>query len=637
MPQHHVVRFGPFAVDLRTGELHKHGTKIRLHGQPVQVLGLLLERPGDVVTHEELRARLWGSDTFVDFEHGMHAAVNKLRAALNDTADHPHYVETVPRRGYRFIGTVESSEPSPDAPGVTAEATREPFGAAAPLVRSFSWPAVFPLAYALPILVLVALVTAVWSYRAAAPSSSGSGSRHMLAVLPFENLSGDSEQEYFSDGLTEELITELGQLDAARLGVIARTSVMGYKRTTKRVRQISGELGVDYVLEGTVRRADARIRVAAQLIRASDETHLWAGSYDRTLGDLLPIQIEIARAVAGELQLRLPGVDSRGSTSRRAIAWEAHEAVLRGRHFLEQRKADGIKRARDYFERAIALEPTYVLAHLGLADAHILAVTYADAPAEEAMNRARESVLTALALDEHDPAAHAWLGVILTERDWDWIGAERAFRRALELDPNFAYAHKLYAEYLSYIGRFDEAIAEAHSARRLDPLSIVTNSLVGFVLYRARRYDQALEALQHAIELDPDHPMPYLPQGLALSMQGRHDDAIDALEKGVVASDRSSEMLAQLALAYGRAGHHDRARTILSELQTRGTVQHVSPFAFALVHTGLGEWPMAIQALEQAYQAREWYLCVLKTEPIFDPLRGDSRFQDLLRRLNLPA
>jgi len=458
----------------------------------------------------------------------------------------------------------------------------------------------------------------------------------MMAVLPFENLSGDSEQEYFSDGLTDELITELGQLDAGRLGVIGRTSVMGYKRTTKRVRQISSELGVDYVLEGTVRRADARIRVAAQLIRASDETHVWAGSYDRTLGDLLPIQIEIARAVAGELQLRLPGAERRGSASR-PIVWEAHEAVLRGRYFLEQRKSDGIRRAREYFERAIALEPAYVPAHLGLADAHILAVTYADAPADEAMRLARESVRTALALDDRDPAAHAWLGVIMTERDWDWTGAERAFRRALELDPNFAYAHKLYAEYLSYVGRFNEAIAEARLARRLDPLSIVTNSLVGLVLYRARQYDQALEALQHAIELDPDHPMPYLPQGLALSMQGRHDVAIAALEKSVVASDRSSEMLAQLALAYGRAGRHDPARAILSELRARESTQHVSPFVFALVHTGLGEWRLAVEALEQAYQAREWYLCVLKTEPTLDPLRSDARFQDLLRRLNLPT
>jgi TolB-like protein/DNA-binding winged helix-turn-helix (wHTH) protein len=365
MPQHQVVRFGPFAADLRAGEVHKHGTKLRLHGQPVQVLGLLLERPGDVVTREELRARLWDSETFVDFEHGLHAAVNKLRVALNDAADHPRFIETIPRRGYRFIGTIESSEQSPEAPSLTAEARREPASAPPlipppPIAPSFSWHRASPVAYALAILLLLALVAVLWSYRATTDSASGSDSRLMLAVLPFENLSTDAEQEYFSDGLTEELITGLGQLDAARLGVIARTSVMGYKRTTKRVREISGELGVDYVLEGTVRRADARIRVAAQLIRAGDETHVWAGSYDRTPGDLLSIQIEMARAVAGELQLRLPGADRRGPTSRRPITWEAHESVLRGRHFLEQRTAHGNRLAREYFERAIALEPTYI-------------------------------------------------------------------------------------------------------------------------------------------------------------------------------------------------------------------------------------------------------------------------------------
>jgi TolB-like protein/DNA-binding winged helix-turn-helix (wHTH) protein/Tfp pilus assembly protein PilF len=669
MPQQHVVRFGPFTADLRAGELRKQGTRIRLQGQPLQVLAMLLERPGEVVTRDELRARLWGSETFVDFEHGLHAAVNKLRSALHDAADRPRYIETIPRRGYRFVGTIETSEPKSsreDAPS-TGAAVSAAASAATPLdgspvpnansVHELPEPHRDPhpqrsdqgepvnvrrrLVRQLPataILSVLAVVTLLWSYRAAMSPSTGSDPRLMLAVLPFENLSGDPEQEYFSDGLTEELITGLGQLDAARLGLIARTSVMKYKRTAIPIRQISRELGVDYVLEGSVRHADARIRVTAQLIRASDETHLWAGSYDRTLDDLLPVQTEIARAVAGQLQLWLPGVERLNSAGgqkarARAVVWEAHEAALRGRYFLERRTADGIRMAREYFERAISLEPAYALAHVGLADAHILAVTYASAPAPEAMARARASVQRALALDDREAAAHAWLGIILTEYDWEWTAAERAFRRALELNPNFAYAHKLYAEHLSYFGRFDEAIAEARLARRLDPLSVVTNSLVGFVLYRARQYEGALEALQRAIELDPDHPTPYLPQGLALSMLGRHDEAIAALQNGVAVSGRDTEMLAQLALAYGRAGFTDRARTLLSELEARSELQHVSPFAFALAYTGLGEWEEAIDALERSYRHREWYLCVLKADPIFDPLREDPRFQDLLRRL----
>jgi TolB-like protein/DNA-binding winged helix-turn-helix (wHTH) protein/Flp pilus assembly protein TadD len=632
MPQQQVVSFGPFTADLRTGELRKDGTRLKLHGQPIQVLAMLVEQPGELVTRDELRARLWGSDTFVDFDHGLHAAVNKLRHALDDAADQPRYIETIPRHGYRFIGSLEPNElaagPSPED---VAGGPAEPHPVAGAAGRRLS-----PrLLYAASILVLIVALAAVWAYRAARSPATGPDSRVMLAVLPFENLSGDSEQEYFSDGLTEELITGLSQLDGGRLGVIARSSVMAYKRNPKPVRQISRELRVDYVLEGSVRHDDARIRIAAQLIRASDETHLWAGSYDRTLDDLLPVQTEIARAVAGELQLRLPGIDSATSVAGRQVRWEAHEAVLRGRYFLEQRTAEGIQTAREYFDRAIALEPTYALAHVGLADADILAVTYTSAPARAAMARARAAVLRALALDPREPAAHAWLGIILAEHDWNWAGAERSFRRALELNPNFAYAHKLYAEHLSYAGRFEEAIAEAELARRLDPLSVVANSLVGIVLYRARRYEQALAPLQQAIELNPYHPTPYLPQGLALSMLGRHEDAIAALEKGVLVSDRSSEMLAQLALVSGRAGLADRARALLAELQTRSRGEHVSPFAFALVHVGLGERAAAIEALEGAYREREWYLCVLKTEPTFDPLRGDPRFRELLRRVNL--
>jgi TolB-like protein/DNA-binding winged helix-turn-helix (wHTH) protein/tetratricopeptide (TPR) repeat protein len=620
MPQQQVVGFGPFEVDLRAGELRKQGSRIRLQDQPLQVLAMLLEHPGEMVTHDELRSRLWGSETFVGFEHGLHAAVNKLRSALNDTADRPHYIETIPRRGYRFIGTIDTPLPLPAAP---ADAT---------ITRSSRRLALFSAA---AILLVLSGAAAVWSYRAGR-STASAPDRLMLAVLPFENLSGDPEQEYFTEGLTEELITGLGKLDPAHLGIIARTSVMKYKRAGVPVRQVSRELGgVNYVLEGSVRRVDARIRVTAQLIRTSDETHVWAETYDRTLGDSFPVQTEIARAVAGTLERWLPGVQPSAWTGHQAVAWEAYEATLRGRYFLERRTAEGILKAREYFERAIALEPAYALAHVGLADAYVLSVTYADAPAAAAMARARALVDKAIAIDGREAAAHAWLGIVLTEYDWDWAGADRAFRRALELNPNFAHAHKLYAEYLSYVGRFGEAITEARLARQLDPLAVVTNSLVGFVLYRARDYEDALAALQPAIELDPNHPTPYLARGLALSMLGRHADAIAALEKGVEASQRSTEMVAQLALALGRAGRIDRARTLLSELEARARSQHVSPFAFALAHTGLGDSEKAIAALERAYQQREWYLCVLKVDPIFDPLRRDPRFQDLLRRLNL--
>jgi TolB-like protein/Flp pilus assembly protein TadD len=480
-----------------------------------------------------------------------------------------------------------------------------------------------------------ALAYVTWPSHGTAPDAAAR--RVMLAVLPFENLSGSPDQDFFSDGLTEEMITELGRLHPERLGVIARTSTMPYKGAMKSAAEIAAELGVDYLLEGSVRREGDRVRITTQLIRASDQTHLWAENYDRDLAGVLDLQAQVSRAVADRIQLSLAPDRQRARARARPINPRAHEAALMGRYFLDRRTADGIRKARDSFDRSVRLDPSYAVAYVGLADAHILSVTYADAPAKEAMASAREAVLKALELDADLADGHAWLGVILAEYDWDWAGAEREFRRAVDLSPNFAYAHKLYGEYLSYIGRFDQAIAEARLARQLDPLSMVTNSLLGFVLYRARRYDEAVVELNRAIELDPDHPMPYLPKGLAYSMKGMPNEALAALREGHALTPGSSEMVAQIAYAAARGGRRDDARALLKELLERSRKQHVSPFFIAVAYTGLGESTAAIDWLERAYADRDWLLCVLKTDPIFDPLRGDARFQDLLRRMNFPA
>lgn len=628
MSRSEAARFGRFELDSRTGELRKDGIRLRLQGQPIEVLAILLEQPGELVTREQLRARLWDSDTFVDFEHGLNAAVNKLRVALNDSAEQPAYIETIPRRGYRFIGPIDQPEPL----AIRTDAPAKPV-----TTRRVASPILAWLAGLVALALIVGWGAGMRWGRSLPPGPGDSGARVMLAVLPFENYSGDPDQDYFSDGLTEEMISELGQLDSPRLGVIARTSVMGYKQKPRTISQIRRDLAVEYVLEGSVRRAGDRVRISAQFIRASDETHLWARSYDRDVDDVLPLQTEIARAITAEIQPLLPRPVGTKQTAIKRIGAEAYEAVSKGRYLLERRTADAIRNAEQHFQRAIALEPTYALAYVGLADSHMLAITYADAPANAAMTQARSAVTKALALDEQLPAAHAWMGMIMTEYDWDWEGAERKFRRAIELNPSFAYAHKLYAEHLSYVGRFEEAIAEARLARQLDPLSVVANSLVGLILYRAQRYHEALEALKRALELDPNHPMAYLPQGLALSMLERHDEAISALEKGAAASGHSSEMIAQLAWANGRAGRTERARDLLRTLQARSKTQHVSPFFPALAHAGLGEWATAIDLLNAAYREREWFLCVLKTDPAFEPVRNDARFQDLVRRLNLPS
>jgi TolB-like protein/tetratricopeptide (TPR) repeat protein len=517
-------------------------------------------------------------------------------------------------RGAQVAAGVESDEESPPPP--------------LPVPRRGAWLAVGAAA----ILILAGyLAVSLWRR---APSEGSK--RVMLAVLPFDNLSGDPDQEFFSDGLTEELITELGQFNPERLGLIARTSVMPYKTAKKSVRRIASELRIDYVLEGSVRREAERVRITAQLIRASDETHVWAQTYDRELSGIFDVQSRVVRAIADQVQVTLDR-DAQAALRRSlAVHPEAYEAALRGRYFLDRRTADDLRRALDWFQRAVAIDARYALAYVGLADAHMLSATYADVPAKEAMTKAREAVLTALALDDQLPAAHAWLGIIQSEYDWDWMAAERQFRRAIELNPNYAYAHKLYAEYLSYVGRFDAAVTEARLARDLDPLSIVTNTLVGLALYRARQYDAALLALSQAIEMDPNHPMAYLPLGLVHIMKGQLDEAIAALMKASTLTPESSEIVAQLAHAHALAGHRDRTRAALDDLLERSQQQHVSPFSFALIHTGLGESQAAIDWLERAYDERDWYLCVLKTEPILDPLRNEPRFQALLRRMNFP-
>jgi TolB-like protein/Flp pilus assembly protein TadD len=458
--------------------------------------------------------------------------------------------------------------------------------------------------------------------------------RLMLAVLPFENLSGQPDEEYFSDGMTEDLTTELSRLDPEELGIIARSSAMHYKGTRKRADVIARELGVDYLLEGSVRREGARVRIAAQLVRASDQTQRWAETYDRDLKEILSVQREVARAVAGEIHSRLAETHPVTSRAQVAVGPEAYEAYLRGRYLADRRTGASVLEARRWFERAIALAPDYARAQVGLADTHLLAVTYADAPTDASIASARAAVRKALSLDETLPDAHAWLGVILTEHDWDWAAAEREYRRAIELDANYAYAHKLYAEFLTYMGRFEEGLSEARIATELDPRSVVTHSMLGIALYTARRYPEAISVLRETISLDPAHPLPYLPLGLAHAQRGEYEEAREALEKAGALSPESSEILGQLAYVHGKAGNTERSAELLEELRRRSESQYVSPFYFAVAHTGLGEWSRALDWLEKGYDERIWLMCVVNTDPLFDPLRREPRFQALLRRMN---
>ncbi|HSE49218.1 MAG TPA: winged helix-turn-helix domain-containing protein, partial [Terriglobales bacterium] len=438
-------QFGVYTVDVRAFELRKHGVRLKVQERPLHLLILLLERPGEVVTREELRKRLWPAGTFVDFDHGISSAVNKLRSALNDSAAHPRYIETIGRQGYRFL--------YPVAPHVTPLRVLEQRPVLVPKVKP-PRPRWLALAVITALLVATAGGVLEWQRRV----EQAPGQIRSLAVLPLKNLSSDPEQEYFSDGLTDEFITHLATLQGLR--VISRTSVMQYKGSTKPLPQIARELNVDAIVEGAVLRSGNRVRITAQLIAASDDRHLWAASYDRDQRDILTLQNEVAREVADNIQLTLAAADRQRLSTSRPVDPQTHESYLRGRYHLAKRTPGDIRTAIDAYESAIARDPNYALAYAGLADCYALLGGYANSPQDTFIRKARAAALRAVELDSRLSQAHTSLAVIAQNYDWDWQTAEKEYKEAIRLDPNNATAHHWYAEYLSFEGRFDEAFVE---------------------------------------------------------------------------------------------------------------------------------------------------------------------------------
>jgi len=566
-----VIRFGDYEADLRSGELRKRGTRIRLPGQSFAVLALLLEHPGELVTREELRARLWPSDVFVDFENNLNTAVGRLREALGDSAEKPRFIETLPRRGYRFIARLS------EAP-----------------------------------------------VRVPSPAR-----RIKLAVLPLENLSGDPAKEYFSDGMTEELITQLAGLAPERLGVIARTSAMHYKGTCKDIARIGRELGVDYVVEGSVRRADDRVRISAQLILVSDQTHLWAQSYDGELGDILKLQSEVAEAITRQIEVTV--------SPRRVITVvpEAYDAYVKGLYHFNQLHPSGLDKAVEYFELAIGKDPRYAPAYGKLATAHALLGFFGWVAASEAFPTAEKAALAALQVDDTHPDAHHTLAVVHWFHHWNLAAAEREWERTVELAPNDPFHRWGVFIFLSSM-REDHrrAIAEAELARELDPLSVLIRSNFGWVLYWSRHYDRAIAESRAALEMDPNCLMAYYILGLASLAKSAFNDAIAAL---LEATHRFGDhfSLGYLGMAYGLAGRRAEAREVLSQLERRAASQDVRPIHFAWVHVGLGENQTALDWLETAYAKHNTNVLFLRCVPFYDPLRSEPRYEQLLARLPL--
>lgn len=635
-----IYRFGPYELRVRARELHKNGTRLKLRPQTFQVLLAMVESSREVVTREELRHLLWTDETFVDFEHGLNTAVKELRGLLNDSASQPRYIETLPKLGYRLIVPVTcdtssplqepaSQQPAPETPPV-ASASKPDKGQP----RRLLW--LVPLTAAA--LVAVISVAAYLYWTRAHPRGQAATARALLAVLPFENLTGDPNQDYFSDGLTEEMIGQLGGLDPQRLGVIARTSVMHYKHTQEPVPQIGRELGVQYVLEGSVRRESDKVRVSAQLIQVRDQTHLWSRQYDRDLSNLFVLQGEIAQEIADEVEFTFGAGGAKVAAASKPVgspgSYEAYDLYLKGRFFWNKRTPEGFQEAANYFQQAIAKDPRYARAYAGLADTFGLMSTWNLGPPRELMPKARAAAVRALELDESLAEAHTSLALVAENYDYDWPTAEKEFRRAIQLDPSYATAHQWYAEYLSWQGRFDEALAESDKARQLDPMSLIIATDHGAILYYARQYDRAVAQLGSVLDMDPHFARATMIVG-AYVEQRKFAEAMSAIDR-FLPPDSSPWTCGEKAFVYARWGRTAEAQQYFAKLK-RLVPPNEGAFSgyFLSAYLGLNMKDPAIVILHRAYAVRSNLMATLKVEPSFDPLRSDPRFQDLLRRVHL--
>lgn len=567
------VRFGAFELNLHTGELFKHSRKIKLQTQSFLILASLLERPGEVLTREELCQKLWPSGLFVDFEVGLNAAINRLRSVLDDSPGKPRFIETLPRRGYRFIAPVERS-------------VQERL----PQIRS-------------------------------------------LAVLPLENLTGDVAQEYFVDGMTDALITRLAQVGALR--VISRTSVMHYKGTRKKLPEIAKELNVDAVVEGSVIRSGSNVRITAQLVYAPSDLHLWANQYERNLTDILLLQAEVASAIANEVQVRLTPQERARLTSARPVNPEAYLSYLRGRLHWNKRTEEGMKKGLELFEQALDKDPSYALSHAGVAECYNMMGFWGVAAPHEVSPKAKAAASKALDIDENLAESHAARGWVQFAYAWDWAGAEKELQCAIELNPGYATAHQWYSHLLVYQGRINEALVEVQRTLALDPLSLVMNSSAAYVHILAHRFEEAEEKVRSTIELEANFPPAQLFLGRIYEETGRIGEALDALRKAVAISGEMARFLSGLGHGYAVAGQCAEAQKVLDKLVEMARQRYVSAYDFAVVYAGLRESEPVFAWLEKAYEERSTWLALLKVDSRFDAFRSDLRFEQLLMRLGL--
>jgi TolB-like protein/DNA-binding winged helix-turn-helix (wHTH) protein/Tfp pilus assembly protein PilF len=619
------LRFGEYELDLRAGELRKHGVRLRLRGQPLRVLEILLERSGEVVTRAEFQTQLWASDTFVDFDHSLHNAIARIRDVLGDSAETPRYIETLPRRGYRYIGPVQDFQ-SPPVAAETGDHTTQPAAPITPPKRRRPLVLVVCSVFALG---LVALTTWWYIHFRAAVSPIRS-----IAVLPLKNFSGDPSEEFFVDGITDQLITDLAKVGSLR--VVSGTSVMQYKGTKKALPEIARELNVDAIVEGSISRSGQRVRVTAQLIQASTDQHLWAETYDRNLGDILNVQSEVADAIAQQVRAQLTPGQRAQLRSVHAVNPAAYDDYLRGRLYFvnEFTKPASLKRAQGYFEESIQKDPKFALAYAGLADTYVYLAFAGALTRDQAYRSAKEALAKALKLDDSIGEAHDTLGVLSWEFDWDWNAADGEFNRAIALAPSYSCAHEDRAIFLAMTGRRAEALAEIAKIDQLD-YSFSAAMAESETYYQLRDYPDLIKSSKRWLLLDPKDWSRHQTLGIGYEGTGKLQEAISEYEQAIAMSSDSKSAV-RLAHAFRAIGKKAEAVKILRDLEHKAKEGYASPYTMATIYACLDENEKAFEFLEKAYSEKSLELTSsIKSDMLLDGLRSDPRFQDLLHRTGL--
>jgi len=619
-----IIRFGLFEVDLRAGELRKNGVKIRLQQQPFQILAILLQHPGDIVTREELSEQLWPAGTFVDFDHSLNAAIKRLRDALGESAENPIYIETLARRGYRFNAPVQST---------TAEASVLP-DSTAPSRNATGRSAIYALG-GIGLAITLLLGAFFWPGRTDRDASTKKRIES-LAVLPLENLSRDPEQEYFSDGMTGTLIADLSKIRPLR--IISRTSTLQYKGTKKTLPEIARELNVDAVIEGSVLRSGNRVRINVELIEAQSDKHIWVESYDRELGDILKLHSDVAQAIASQVQIQLVPEQRARFRAAPRVDQGAYEDYLKARFCCTAGPTyQGTGQACQFFESSIQKDPSFALAYVGLADCYVMLGTQRHIPPQDAYRRGSELIHKALQLDETLGEAYNTLGDLSWQFEWNWTNAEHEFRRALELNPNYLDAHQEFASFLSWSGRREEALLELARVRELDPAFPLHFAIQAHVHAHFREYRELVDIGQKGVAFSPGDWLSHYYLGSGFFGLGQKREAISEFKKAVEFSAGDTDPVAALAFAYAAVGNSSQAQKILGGLQRQSKTRYVSAYMIAIIYAGLGHKDRAFEFLEKSYDEKSTDLAYfIKADWRLDGLRSDPRFAELLRRMALP-